>query len=304
MKTKTRARALGVPALRSKVLVVAISAGLAGVGGGYSGLMQGSLFPDSRHGHPDVNRDPDRSDHRRASAPRLVPIVGAFFVVPLMEFSNVLGQRIGFYGLNTLIYGIVILAVIAFLPGRHLAANSAAGKIFGRGLMLAVRGLTKRFRGLLAVSDVSFEVRPGEIVALIGPNGAGKTTCFNMIAGALAPTSGCVLLDGKDITGLAPERIALRGLVRTFQIVRPMSGMTVLENAMVGALAHTPDVCAAAEGRPAAISRVGLAEKSDAPASAPHAAGSQDARAGARARRRPARAPARRGDGGIATRGR
>ncbi len=132
--------------------------------------------------------------------------------------------------------------------------------------MLAVRGLTKRFRGLLAVSDVSFEVRPREIVALIGPNGAGKTTCFNMIAGALAPTSGCVLLDGKDITGLAPERIALRGLVRTFQTVRPMSGMTVLENAMVGALAHTPDVCAAAKVASAAISRVGLAEKSNAPA--------------------------------------
>jgi branched-chain amino acid transport system ATP-binding protein len=133
--------------------------------------------------------------------------------------------------------------------------------------MLAVRGLTRRFRGLVAVRDVSFEVRSGEIVALIGPNGAGKTTCFNLIAGALAPTSGSVLLDGSDITALAPEAIALRGLIRTFQIVRPMGGMTVMENVMVGALARTADVAAAAGIAAAALTRIGLAGKSDAPAS-------------------------------------
>jgi branched-chain amino acid transport system permease protein len=109
------ARALGVPALRSKVLVVAVSAGLAGVGGGLFGLMQGSLFPDSVMGL--------RMSIEVLIAPVIGglgspfgPIIGAFFVVPLMELSNVLGQRIGFYGLNTLIYGVVILGVIAFLP--------------------------------------------------------------------------------------------------------------------------------------------------------------------------------------------
>jgi len=110
------ARALGVPALRSKMLVAAISAGLAGIGGGLFGLMQGSLFPDSVMGL--------RISIEVLIAPIIGglgslfgPIVGAFFVVPLMELSNVLGQRIGFHGLNTLIYGIVILGVIAFLPG-------------------------------------------------------------------------------------------------------------------------------------------------------------------------------------------
>jgi branched-chain amino acid transport system permease protein len=109
------ARALGVPALRSKVLVVAVSAGLAGIGGGLFGLMQGSLFPDSVMGM--------RMSIEVLIAPIIGglgapfgPIIGAFFVVPLMEFSNVLGQRIGLYGLNTLIYGVVILGVIAFLP--------------------------------------------------------------------------------------------------------------------------------------------------------------------------------------------
>ena len=109
------ARALGVPALRSKMLVVAVSAGLAGVGGGLFGLMQGSLFPDSVMGM--------RMSIEILIAPIIGglgslfgPVVGAFFVVPLMESSNVLGQSTGFFGLNTLIYGIVILAVIAFLP--------------------------------------------------------------------------------------------------------------------------------------------------------------------------------------------
>jgi branched-chain amino acid transport system permease protein len=104
-----------VPALQSKVLVVAVSAGLAGVAGGLFGLMQGSLFPDSVMGM--------RMSIEVLIAPIIGglgspfgPLIGAFFVVPMMEFSNVLGQRIGFYGLNTLIDGAVILAVIAFLP--------------------------------------------------------------------------------------------------------------------------------------------------------------------------------------------
>ena len=111
--------------------------------------------------------------------------------------------------------------------------------------MLEVSGLSKRFRGLVAVKDVSFEIKRNEIVALIGPNGAGKTTCFNLIAGALKPSSGSVFLDGRDITGLAPERIAVRGLVRTFQIVRPMRSLTLPDLKMLElarALAASPRV--------------------------------------------------------------
>ena len=109
------ARALGVPALRSKVLVVAISAGLAGLGGGLFGLMQGSLFPDSVM-RLQLSIEVLIAPIIGGLGSPFGSIMGAFFVVPLMEFSNVLGQRIGYYGLNTLIYGIVILAVIAFLP--------------------------------------------------------------------------------------------------------------------------------------------------------------------------------------------
>ena len=85
-----------------------------------------------------------------------------------------------------------------------MAAADCARALSGLGAMLEVSGLSKRFRGLVAVKDVSFEIKRNEIVALIGPNGAGKTTCFNLIAGALKPSSGSVFLDGEDITGLAP----------------------------------------------------------------------------------------------------
>ena len=131
-------------------------------------------------------------------------------------------------------------------------------------MMLQVRDLTKAFRGLVAVKDVSFDVAEREIVALIGPNGAGKTTCFNLIAGALRPTSGSVFLNGENLTGLAPEQITLRGLVRTFQIVRPMVGLTVLENVMMGAFARISNVDEAASVAKQAIMRIGLQAKADA----------------------------------------
>ena len=131
-------------------------------------------------------------------------------------------------------------------------------------MMLQVRDLTKAFRGLVAVRDVSFDVAEREIVALIGPNGAGKTTCFNLIAGALRPTSGSVSLNGENLTGLAPEQITLRGLVRTFQIVRPMVGLTVLENVMMGAFARISNVDEAVSVAKQAIMRIGLQDKADA----------------------------------------
>jgi branched-chain amino acid transport system ATP-binding protein len=131
-------------------------------------------------------------------------------------------------------------------------------------MMLEVRNLTKVFRGLVAVRDVSFDIAENEIVALIGPNGAGKTTCFNMISGALKPSSGSIALCDETITGLMPEQIAVKGLVRTFQIVRPMRMMTVLENVMIGAFARTANVNQAAGVASEAVFRVGLQSKAEA----------------------------------------
>lgn len=100
--------------------------------------------------------------------------------------------------------------------------------------LLELNGIGISFGGLRAVDDLSFSVRRGEIVGLIGPNGAGKTTVFNMITGVYRPTDGHIRWHGKDITGLAPHRIAAAGVRRTFQTIRLFSDMTVLENVVAG----------------------------------------------------------------------
>ncbi|HVV93258.1 MAG TPA: ABC transporter ATP-binding protein [Hyphomicrobiales bacterium] len=107
---------------------------------------------------------------------------------------------------------------------------------------LAVQGISKNFRGLRAVSDVSFEMPKGAIYALIGPNGAGKTTTFNMIAGAFSPDAGRIVLDGDDLTGRRPDLICHAGVGRTFQVVKPFRGLTVEDNVAVGALRWTGDI--------------------------------------------------------------
>jgi len=108
--------------------------------------------------------------------------------------------------------------------------------------LLEVRGLSKRFGGLVAADGVSFSLAAGEILGLIGPNGAGKTTIFNAIAGAFPPSSGEILLEGERISGLPPEKVAARGVARTFQIVRIFPSLTALENVMVGAMLREKSV--------------------------------------------------------------
>ncbi|MBX6373910.1 MAG: ABC transporter ATP-binding protein [Acetobacteraceae bacterium] len=103
--------------------------------------------------------------------------------------------------------------------------------------MLSVRGLTKRFGGLVAVDGVGFDVAQGSVVSIVGPNGAGKTTLFNLITGVIPPDSGTVRLDGRDITGLPPHRIARLGVGRTFQNIRLFAHLNALENVMIGLVA-------------------------------------------------------------------
>jgi len=105
--------------------------------------------------------------------------------------------------------------------------------------LLSVRGLSKRFGGIHAVDDVSFDVPQGSIMALIGPNGAGKTTLFHLVSGFLPPDRGSVVFDGSDVLGLMPHQIAARGMARTFQQIRLFPKMSVLENILVGRHLHS-----------------------------------------------------------------
>ncbi|HYM90477.1 MAG TPA: ABC transporter ATP-binding protein [bacterium] len=131
-----------------------------------------------------------------------------------------------------------------------MTAASAAPTV-ETGAILGVERLTMRFGGLVAVSDVSFTVRPREVLSIIGPNGAGKTTVFNCITGFLRPTTGRIAFEGTAITGLRPDLVVKRGIARTFQMIRLFPDLDVDENVMIGlhgrtrastldSLLHTP----------------------------------------------------------------
>jgi branched-chain amino acid transport system ATP-binding protein len=127
--------------------------------------------------------------------------------------------------------------------------------------LLVTRGLTKRFGGLCALDDVNLELREGEILGVIGPNGAGKTTLFSLIAGSVRPTSGEVLLDGKSVTGLPAHRCVRAGIVRTHQIVRPFSNLTVFENVLVAAIHSRPGAGHARDRAAEMLDFVGLGDR-------------------------------------------
>jgi branched-chain amino acid transport system permease protein len=188
-------------------------------------------------------------------------VIGATAVTFLKTtLQGVLPKLIGSSGnYESIVFGVLIIMVLQKMPGgiwpfveRLLPARK--NKVIGessdlpsrtqpqRGeLLLRVDAIRKEFGGLVAVKNVSFDLMAGEIVGLIGPNGAGKSTTFNLISGDLPRTSGDVYLGSEKISGLRPPAIARRGLSRTFQHVKLIPGMTVIENVMLGAYLRTGD---------------------------------------------------------------
>jgi branched-chain amino acid transport system ATP-binding protein len=133
--------------------------------------------------------------------------------------------------------------------------------------LLEARGIGKSFRGLRAVHDASFEVPEGSINALIGPNGAGKTTIFNMVAGVYKPDSGSIVFNNQPIHGLRPDQVCAAGIGRTFQIVKPFAGLSVLDNVMVGAFLKEKSTQGARKVALQVLERLHLDSKRDLPAS-------------------------------------
>jgi len=131
--------------------------------------------------------------------------------------------------------------------------------------ILQVSNLTKRFGGLVAVNDVSFDVREHEVMGIIGPNGSGKSTTMNLISGALKATSGSIVLEGHDLTLLPPHKIARFGVARTFQLVRILPNLSVIDNVVAGAaFAHKSRWGAEAEQfATALLERLELGDKRD-----------------------------------------
>jgi branched-chain amino acid transport system ATP-binding protein len=127
--------------------------------------------------------------------------------------------------------------------------------------LLDVRSVTKNFAGLTANNNVSFQVQTGEIVGLIGPNGAGKTTLFNVISGYYAPTRGKVLFRGQDVSGKPPFELARLGIGRTFQVVKPFAGLSVLENVLIASFLRYPRRVEAEEAAWRVLETTGLADR-------------------------------------------
>jgi branched-chain amino acid transport system permease protein len=199
------------------------------------------------------------------------PILGAFLLTPLDVFLRAWLGGVS-AGLNFIVYGLVLMVAVKYfplgisgwvrkwygpflqkLPGSQRALKTEGamapsgvgakaldpGKEREKSPFFEVKSLNKRFGGLIAVRDVSFQMQKGEILGLIGPNGAGKTTIFNLVTGFIPPDSGQVVFQGETITGLKPpHQICLKHIGRTFQLVKPFKDMTALENVMVGSFAH------------------------------------------------------------------
>ena len=215
------------------------------------------------------------------------PLIGAALMVPVSEVLDAtLGDRLP--GIQGVVYGAALVVIMMHAPEglywrvRQLVRGRDAPRETGGpvampapvaatttpppagDVLLEVRGVSRSFLGLQALSDVSFEVREGEILGVIGPNGAGKTTLFNVLNGFLVPDAGEVRLRGARVTGLRPSDLCVRGVGRTFQVVRTFPHLTVLENVMVGAFVRAAAVHVARGMARSALAQVGLTQRADA----------------------------------------
>ncbi len=282
------ARCAGIETLRVKLVAIAIAGAMAGLAGGVYATIVLVVTPVSVFG-------------MLVSAQALIvsmfgglgtawgPLIGAAILVPLAEALNAsIGARLP--GVQGVVFGLAIIAVILFRPQgiywavrdhffrpahsrRHWPAPATAPlprpdyhEVEGEPV-LSVRGVSVRFGGLHALTDVSLDVRRGEILGIIGPNGAGKTTLFNVLNGLVrSSASGSARLEGVELLGQPPERVSALGVARTFQTVRAFPRLTLVENVVVGAFAAERRDAAALAVAEAMVARVGLAGRGLVPA--------------------------------------
>lgn len=289
-QNEAAAEAVGIDTRRLKLVTIALSGALAGAIGGFHAVILLVVTPEAVFG-------------MLISAQALTvamfggvgtvwgPVIGALVLIPLGETLHAqFGAVIP--GIQGVVFGIAIIVVILLAPEgvywkladlrRRRAAASAPMAAAAASApeplppalpraipgpdapaILQADGLSRSFGGVRAVQDVSFTVREGEILGLIGPNGAGKTTLFNLLNGFVRPDAGRVLLDGRDVTGLQPNRLCRLGVGRTFQVVRPFARMSVADNVMSGAEVHARDIGEARALTREAITRVGLGARID-----------------------------------------
>ncbi|TWG94256.1 branched-chain amino acid transport system permease protein [Mesorhizobium sp. J18] len=283
------AEASGVDTFRWKMRALVLSGALAATAGGLYAVVVFVLTPGSVFG---VIISAQAIILSLFGGAGIVwgPLIGAATLLPLSETLHAeLGSVLP--GIQGLLYGVAIMLVILLAPEgiywrvrdllKRRRGEAGAASAEPRGVagpvgakpsaprpqpgetLLSVRSLSKTYGGLKAVSDVSFDVREGEILGIIGPNGAGKTTLFNMLNGIVVPDAGEIRFEGRDIAGLKPNRVCRLGIGRTFQVVRAFQRMGVLENVAVGAYVHADSEEQAWALAKEAVAMVGLADSKD-----------------------------------------
>jgi len=285
------AEAAGINTLYWKLVAITISAAIASAAGGFYAVVLLVVTPLAVFG-------------MLVSAQALIfamfggvgtlwgPVLGAFILVPLSELLYA-RYAADFPGIQGVIYGVAIIVVILFAPegliwklrmlikpGQIRMLGSSASQadlaidtgvlrvenMGGDRPILEVSGLFKAFGGLQATNDLSFSIRQGELVGIIGPNGAGKTTLFNQLNGFIRPDKGAIRFAGQSVLKKRPSKICALGMARTFQVAKPFTHLSVLDNVVVGAYVHTRTRKEAEQFASAAIKLVGLDDQFTLPA--------------------------------------
>jgi ABC-type branched-subunit amino acid transport system ATPase component/ABC-type branched-subunit amino acid transport system permease subunit len=293
-QNEAAAEAVGIDTRRLKLLTITLSGALAGAIGGFHAVILLVVTPEAVFGML-ISAQALTVAMFGGVGTVWGPVLGALVLIPLGE---TLHARFGAVlpGIQGVVFGTAIIAVILLAPEglywkaadllRRLRAKRGGEALPGGGphageqpasaapprtapgpdapVILRAEGVSKAFGGVRAVREVSFAVRQGEILGVIGPNGAGKTTLFNLLNGFVRPDAGRVLLNGRDVTGLAPNRLCRSGVGRTFQVVRPFARMSVADNVMSGAQVHAASSDEAREMARRAMRRVGLGGMEDA----------------------------------------
>ncbi len=277
------AEAAGINTLYWKLIAITISGALAGAAGGFYAVVLLVVTPLAVFG-------------MLVSAQALIfamfggvgtlwgPVLGAFILVPLSELLYA-RYAADFPGIQGVIYGVAIIAVILFAPEgilwkvrsilkpgqfRMLGSTASITDLDADESLLAVSqggsgekileviGVSKAFGGLQATDQLSFAVKQGELLGIIGPNGAGKTTLFNLLNGFIKPDKGEITFQGQSLRKKRPNRICAMGIARTFQVAKPFTHLSVLDNVVIGAYVHTRSKEEASRHASAAIKLVGL----------------------------------------------
>ena len=294
---------LGINPARVKLAAMMLSSFFAAVGGTFYAQLVGFITP-TRTMSLDFSVQMVIMAVLGGIGTVLGPLWGALVLVPIAELTRAFWGG-SLQGVHLIVYGALLILVILYWPqgidpwmrggvdalarvlghGRRPESPAAAGEnaprivlpeggllttrpgVDGGGPLLSLRGVSRSFGGAVGVRDVTFDVKAGEVVGIIGANGAGKTTLFNLISGTLAPDGGEIAFAGHGLGRRGPDARCRLGIARTFQIVRPFTGMTAIENVMVATLPHAGDVGGARREAERYLGFVGLAHRVDVPAS-------------------------------------